>query len=31
MKLREIRDILDAEVITGEANLEKEIQVRFCG
>jgi len=26
MKLREIRDILDAEVITGDANLEKEIK-----
>jgi predicted transcriptional regulator len=30
MKLREIRDILDAELITGEANLEKEIQYAFA-
>ena len=30
MKLREIRDILNAEVITGEANLEKEIQYAFA-
>ena len=30
MKLREIRDILDAEVITEEANLEKEIQYAFA-
>ena len=26
MKLREIRDILDAELITGDANLDKEIK-----
>lgn len=26
MKLREIRDILDADVITKDANLEKEIK-----
>jgi len=30
MKLREIRDILDAEVITEEANLEKEIKYVFA-
>jgi predicted transcriptional regulator len=30
MKLREIRDLLDAEVITGEATLEKEIQYAFA-
>jgi predicted transcriptional regulator len=30
MKLREIRDILNAEVITEEANLEKEIQYAFA-
>jgi predicted transcriptional regulator len=26
MKLREIRDLLDAELITGDANLDKEIK-----
>ena len=30
MKLREVRDILDAEVITGDANLEKEIKYAFA-
>jgi predicted transcriptional regulator len=30
MKLREIQDILNAEVITGEVNLEKEIQYAFA-
>jgi predicted transcriptional regulator len=30
MKRREIRDLLDAEVITGEATLEKEIQYAFA-
>jgi len=30
MKLREIRDILDAEVITEETNLEKEIKYAFA-
>jgi predicted transcriptional regulator len=30
MKLREIQDILNAELITGEANLEKEIQYAFA-
>jgi len=30
MKLREILDILTAEVITGEANLEKEIKYGFA-
>ena len=30
MKLREIRDILNAEVITGDANLEKEIKYVFA-
>jgi predicted transcriptional regulator len=30
MKLREIQDILNAEVITGETNLEKEIQYAFA-
>jgi len=30
MKLREIRDILTAEVITGDADLEKEIKYGFA-
>jgi predicted transcriptional regulator len=30
MKLREIRDILDAEVITEDTNLEKEIKYGFA-
>jgi predicted transcriptional regulator len=30
MKLREIREILDAEVITEETNLEKEIKYGFA-
>ncbi|MCJ7746764.1 MAG: DRTGG domain-containing protein [Desulfobacterales bacterium] len=30
MKLREIRDILNAEVITGDENLEKEIKYAFA-
>ena len=30
MTLREIRDILTAEVITGDANLEKEIKYGFA-
>jgi predicted transcriptional regulator len=30
MKLREVRDILDAEMITGDANLEKEIKYAFA-
>ena len=30
MKLREIRDILNAEVITADANLEKEIKYGFA-
>ena len=30
MTLREIQDILDAEVVTGDANLEKEIKYGFA-
>jgi predicted transcriptional regulator len=30
MKLREIQDILNAEVITGDENLEKEIKYAFA-
>ena len=30
MKLREIRDILDAELITGDANLDKEIKYAYA-
>jgi predicted transcriptional regulator len=30
MKLGEVRDILDAEMITGDANLEKEIKYAFA-